>query len=313
MKYTRKQMRGLLALMFVVGALQTSRMLLGWQVAPGFEVVEVEWAAAKPGTENSSAAGFVFDPNTMGMAGWMLWGLTEKQAQSVLKFRERGGWFNEASDLKKLYAIDEALYARMENFVEIQQPSRQAPKAPNSHDLFATLMEGTGTTAQDSLEIFGSLHLSEKQQAHIWRHRMYNRPAVELAIVDVNTANFEEFTALKGIGAALARRILAHREALGGFHHTTQLLEVFGIDSARLEVLAPQLLCDGAQINQLRINRQSLEELQKHPYISWRMAQSVVVFRERYKTIDSLEELSKLESVTADLLPKLAPYLNFSP
>lgn len=49
------------------------------------------------------------------------------------------------------------------------------------------------------------------------------------ALVDLNVASTVELDTLPGVGPVLAGRIVAHREAIGGFASIEQLLEVAGI------------------------------------------------------------------------------------
>ena len=55
--------------------------------------------------------------------------------------------------------------------------------------------------------------------------------------LDLNAASEEELTALPGIGEALARRIVEHREAGGPFETVEGLMDVPGIGPAKLAAL----------------------------------------------------------------------------
>lgn len=54
-------------------------------------------------------------------------------------------------------------------------------------------------------------------------------------LIDVNRASEMELTALRGIGPALARRIVEYREKNGPFRSVEELVQVRGIGAAKLE------------------------------------------------------------------------------
>ena len=58
--------------------------------------------------------------------------------------------------------------------------------------------------------------------------------AVGDGLVHLNTATAADLEALPGVGPVLAERIIAHREARGGFAQVEDLLEVPGIGEAKL-------------------------------------------------------------------------------
>ena len=60
--------------------------------------------------------------------------------------------------------------------------------------------------------------------------------------VDVNAAEWTELSLMPGIGPQLAKRIVAEREARGGFHKLTDLRQVRGIGVKTLEGMRPYLL-----------------------------------------------------------------------
>ncbi len=63
--------------------------------------------------------------------------------------------------------------------------------------------------------------------------------ASQPAPVDLNTASAEALTAIPGIGAVMAERIVAWREQNGPFERVEDLLKVKGIGDKSLDKLRP--------------------------------------------------------------------------
>src|SRR5690606_8007739 len=63
--------------------------------------------------------------------------------------------------------------------------------------------------------------------------------------VDINRATAAELERLPGVGAALARRIIAHRDSAGAFDSVDQLDRVRGIGPALLAKLRPLVTTGG--------------------------------------------------------------------
>ena len=59
----------------------------------------------------------------------------------------------------------------------------------------------------------------------------------DLSPLDLNTATAEELATLPGIGAELAGRIVAYREAHGGFDSVEEIMEVSGIGEGKFAAL----------------------------------------------------------------------------
>ncbi len=60
-----------------------------------------------------------FDPNTIGIEDWVKMGFSQKQAQSIVDYRQRFGPFKRKEDLKKLYVISPEKYAQIEPHIII--------------------------------------------------------------------------------------------------------------------------------------------------------------------------------------------------
>jgi competence protein ComEA len=68
-----------------------------------------------------------------------------------------------------------------------------------------------------------------------------NRPASIPAIIDLDVASAAEIETLRGVGPALAARIVADRDSLGPFGSTDELQRVRGIGARLAARIAPQV------------------------------------------------------------------------
>lgn len=131
-------------------------------------------------------------------------------------------------------------------------------------------------------------------------------------IIDINTADTTAFIDLPGIGSKLASRIISFREKLGGFYTVNQIGEVYGLkDSVYLRIL-PYLKCNAATIKKLHINIAGKDELKKHPYIRWQIAEALISYRQQHGNFDSLTDLAKVNLIDSVVLTKMIPYLSFN-
>ena len=62
---------------------------------------------------------FPFDPNTIGMEGLQRLGFSQKQAQSIINYRQAGGRFHRPSDFAKSFVVADSVYRRLEPYIQI--------------------------------------------------------------------------------------------------------------------------------------------------------------------------------------------------
>lgn len=62
---------------------------------------------------------FRFNPNTVSLEELCRLGFSEKQAQSILNYREKGGRFRRKADFAKSYAVADSVFERLEPFIVI--------------------------------------------------------------------------------------------------------------------------------------------------------------------------------------------------
>lgn len=130
--------------------------------------------------------------------------------------------------------------------------------------------------------------------------------------IELNAADSIDLIKISGIGPVFASRILKYRHLLGGYTQPSQLMEVYGIDSAKFRNIKNNFTaCDTSKIIQLNINTANFRELLKHPYISYEFVKFIVNARKE-EGFNSLGDLLKRKIVSDSLFKKLQPYLKTS-
>ena len=138
------------------------------------------------------------------------------------------------------------------------------------------------------------------------RYAAKSRPSEPL---DLNMADSTELVRLPGIGAATAMKIIRYRERLGGYTEITQLAEIDGLPDSLMKWF---IITDTIHVSRIAVNKATLAELRRHPYIDFYQARAIVEFRNERGIIKSPEQLSFMEEFTAQDLIRLKPYLDFS-
>ena len=72
---------------------------------------------------------FLFDPNQADETVLTMLGLSQKTAQTIIRYREKGGKFRKKEDLAKIYSLPESEYRRLEPFIDIPAPDLKEKKS----------------------------------------------------------------------------------------------------------------------------------------------------------------------------------------
>lgn len=110
---------------------------------------------------------------------------------------------------------------------------------------------------------------------------------------------------MPGIGSYYARRIVQYRKRLGGFVSLQQLDE---IDQFPAEAKA-YFTISTEQVQRLKINDLTLDELKRHPYINYYQARAIVDYRRQHGRISDLSDLRLLRDFPEQAIERLRPYV----
>jgi competence ComEA-like helix-hairpin-helix protein len=138
----------------------------------------------------------------------------------------------------------------------------------------------------------------------------YPQKLKEGQTIEINSADTSTLKTIPGIGPAYASRIIKYRNSLGGFTSVAQLKEVWGLDDELYEQIATYITIEKT-VKKVQINNLSLDELRKHPYISYKQAKIIVDIRTRKGDIKSVNRLALLDEFTEKDIKRLTPYLRF--
>ncbi len=227
-----------------------------------------------------------FNPNNLTQEAWEAMGVPSHIARTIKNYEAAGGSFRFKEDLRRIYLMEDEIYHALEPYMELPSRAEQG---------LAFEERPVSRTLRDAGEKKDPGPVSER--------------TFEPTMVDINLADTLELTKLRGIGPVFSRRIFNYREQLGGFNYPGQLLEVFGMDSARFEQILPYITFDSLAIRKIDLNRAEFADLVRHPYIDRNLAGGLIAFRNQHGPFKEVEEIKNSFLVNDTVFQKIAPYL----
>ena len=226
---------------------------------------------------------FPFDPNTADSAQLRRLGLQAWQIRNIYKYRASGGIYRKPLDFARLYGLTVKEYRELEPYIHISSDYLPA----------ATLVKEGPTVS------------TAKHDTTIVRH--YPQKISETMHVILNAADTTELMTVPGIGPYFARRIVQYGQRLGGYVSVNQLDEIdgFPIEAKRF------LVVEGANPQKLNVNKLTLNELKRHPYINFYQARDITDYRRLHGPLRSLNDLRLSRDFPPEVIARLAPYVEF--
>lgn len=225
---------------------------------------------------------FPFDPNTADSTELLALGLEPWQVRNIYKYRAKGGVFRKKEDFGRVYGLTNRQYRDLAPLIRIgsdYQPytSRGYQNVPYDE-------------APDSVP--GRRFPAKLRQGER---------------IDLNDADTVLLLKVPGIGPYFARQIVHNRKMLGGFYSVRQLLEIQDMPEEAL----PYFEVNPAKVHRLNVNKLSLVELRRHPYINYYQAKAIVDYRRLYGEIHDMGQLKLMKYFTPDDFERLRHYIEY--
>ena len=219
------------------------------------------------------AQAFNFDPNLASYEDLLRLGLAEFLAKRVLKYRQKGGKFRTKNDLSKIYGLPPETFQRLYDYISL--PERiKTQKTPR----FTT-----------------------------------SKPKYPTAKFDINQADTILLRRISGIGRVRAKRIVKYRDWLGGFVSTHQYQELWGFDSlVLLQLQKATFILPDFVPQKLDLDTGNARTLASHPYISYRLADVIVAYREQHGPFKNIQGLQEIVIINDSIFRRISPYLKKS-
>ena len=221
---------------------------------------------------------FPFDPNTADSTQLLRLGLRPWQVRNIYKYRQKGGVYRKKEDFARLYGLTVKEYRELEPYIRI------------SSDY---------TTPASTL---------------VGEEERYERDTLKYPIktevpqsVNLNTTDTMLLRKVPGIGEAFARRIVRYGQRLGGYVSPEQLREIEDFPESAI----PYFVVQQPHTQKINLNKLTLNQLQRHPYINFYQAKAITEYRRLRGPLHSLEDLKLLKDFPPETIQRLEPYVEF--
>jgi competence protein ComEA len=234
------------------------------------------WKWEKDSTDDkiSEKRVFSFNPNLISKEEFVELGFGNVLTNRIVNYRKKGGRFIVKKDLIKIYGMDSAFYKKIYAFIDLPE------KIEKERPIKSFESKENSVTAK----------------------------------FDLNAADTSQLIKIYGLGPKLSQRIVVYRNKLGGFISTEQLKEVYGLDSTVIhELFRKAYIHESFKPRLIDINAASEKELGDHPYIKYKLAKAITVYRFQHGVYRTIDDLMKIALMDDAKFEKIKPYLSANP
>ncbi|RFM34922.1 ComEA family DNA-binding protein [Chitinophaga silvisoli] len=141
------------------------------------------------------------------------------------------------------------------------------------------------------------------------KHITFSHPRQSVIAIDINRADSTAWESLKGIGPVLAARIIRFRDKLGGFYAISQIRETYGLPDSTFNKIQPYLRLNAVSLKKLDLNSADEQTLAQHPYIRYKLARLIVLYRSNNGPFSQATDLLGIPLVDDSIYRKIEHYI----
>ena len=277
--------------------------------SPSKEGEVKEWSRGwvGPVPEEEPFETFSFDPNTADSTALLRLGLSVWQVRSIYRYRARHGRYHSPEDFMRLPGLTGEQWERLRPCIQIDPKYQNIPPPPSSprqerDGRGGHLKEDEGRDVRPDAEDAG-----EGNPSHGGGEPESRQKLSPGQTIDISTADTTLLKQIPGIASKRAARIVAYRDALGGFVAVEQAMEATQMPDSVLNYMTASV----QPVRKLNINQLSVQQMMKHPYISFYQAKAIYEHRRNHGPLYGVEDLSRLDAFRPTDTERLLPYIEF--
>ncbi|KQT26289.1 hypothetical protein ASG22_06360 [Chryseobacterium sp. Leaf405] len=183
-----------------------------------------------------------FDPNTLDLDGWKSFGFSEKQAQTIVNYRDRNlrGSFKSLEDIQKCFVISVEKFEEMKPYIKLNP-------------------------------------VNIAQNNNVQKAEIKQQEKTDFSKVDMNSITFRQLIEF-GLDEKSAGSMIGFRKKLGGFMNKEQILSTYNIDVELVKKLLSTAQLNTSNVPRYTLIDAPEEWLKNHPYFKY-SADKIIYYR----------------------------------
>lgn len=278
-RYTKSQKKGILLLVFLLLLFQFIYFFVDFsseEVSLKDKLIVAKFekeydSLSKLKTKDKKPKFFLFNPNFISDFKGSQLGMSVAEIDRLHTYRATGKYVNSPKEFQAVTKVSDSLLLTVKNYFKF--PSWVAKKKK----LVTTKRKVTTTN---------------------------------LSTTDLNQATVKDLQTINGVSFKLASRIVKYRKKIQGFTFTSQLKEVYYLNTAvAVNILKVFSIQQKPSIQKLNVNEATFKQILHTPYINYELTKKILNYRDEVAEIQSIEELKKIDGFPLEKYNLIALYL----